>query len=340
MAQYSIQYPQVRTSRLADDFSTTLLIRAHHQLIHPQQDYYAQDQLSSHSSLMAYSRFSRPLASAPRHAPHYSPYPEMDHYKNKEPPVPVPNLIKKSRGRRVPTEAETDELNGGPSSKTRMFRCDVLGCGKCFLRGEHLKRHIRSIHTHEKRLSGSFVSTSGLASNAIIAYKCVVPSCAKHFSRRDNLVQHLKIHKDLDVTALTTALQESPLSFQDFDYERKSISPPATSDDSSYSASPSPPHQHQTTIIGVGLPATEPQYPPNDTFDRFLMTNITMAVSPLQQQDSASPTGVDYFYDAYTGAMPQYVQQDQSFNQHSAYSLSPPVSSLPQNQMPVHYFYQ
>ena len=156
MAQYSIQYPQVRTSRVADDFSTTLLIRANHQLIHPQQDYYAQDQLSSHSSLMAYSRFSRPLASAPRHAPHYSPYPEMDPYKNKEPPVPVPNLIKKSRGRRVPTEAEAEELGGGPSSKTRMFRCDVLGCGKCFLRGEHLKRHIRSIHTHEKRLSGSF----------------------------------------------------------------------------------------------------------------------------------------------------------------------------------------
>jgi len=92
-------------------------------------------------------------------------------------------------------------------------------------------------------------------------------------------------------------------------------------------------------ITGVGLPASESQYPTNDTFDRFLMTSITMAVSPLQQQDSASPTGVDYFYDAYTGAMPQYVQQDQSFNQHSAYTLSP-VSSLPQNQMPVHYFYQ
>jgi hypothetical protein len=78
----------------------------------------------------------------------------------------------------------------------------------------------------------------------------------------------------------------------------------------------------------------------NDTFDRFLMTNITMVVSPLQQQESAPSTGVDYFYDASIGAMPQYVQQEQSLNQHSAYSLSPPVSSLPQNPMPVHYFYQ
>lgn len=272
---------------------------------------------------MAYSHYSRPSTSVPRHTPHYSPYP-MDHYKTKESPVPIPNLIKKSRGRRVPTEAEADELNSGSSSKTRMFRCDVLGCGKCFLRGEHLKRHIRSIHTHEK------------------PYKCVVPSCGKHFSRRDNLVQHLKIHKDLDVSALTSSLPPSPpFSFQDFsDYERKSVSPVATSDDSSYSASPSPPHQHQTAIIGMGLPVSESHYLINDTFDRFLMTNITMAVSSLQDQDPATSTGVDYLYDPSIGAMPQYVQQEQqSFNQHSAYSLSP-VSPLPQNPMPVHYFYQ
>lgn len=294
------------------------------QMIHPQQDYYLQDQLSPRSNLVAYSHFSRPSTCVPRHPSHYSPYPNMDHYKTKESPVPVPNLIKKSRGRRVPTETETDELAGGPSSKTRMFRCDVLGCGKCFLRGEHLKRHIRSIHTHEK------------------PYKCVVPSCGKHFSRRDNLVQHLKIHKDLDVAALASALPPSPpFSFQDFsDYERKSASPVATSDDSSYSASPSPPHHHQTTVTGMGLPVSEPQYLINDTFDRFLMTNITMAVSSSHEQDPAS-SGVDYFYDPSIGAMPQYAQQEQqSFNQHSAYSLSPPVSSLLQNQMPVHYFYQ
>lgn len=294
------------------------------QMIHPQQDYYAQDHLSLQSNLMAYAHFSRPSSSVHRHQSHYSPYP-MDHYKTKESPVPVPNLIKKSRGRRVPTEAETDELSGGPSSKTRMFRCDVLGCGKCFLRGEHLKRHIRSIHTHEK------------------PYKCVVPSCGKHFSRRDNLVQHLKIHKDLDVSALSSALPPSPpFSLQDFsDYERKSVSPVATSDDSSYSSSPSPPHHHQTAISGMGLPVSEQQYLINDTFDRFLMTNITMAVSSLHDQDTASPTGVNYLYDPSVGAMPQYAQQEQqSFNQHSAYSLSPPVSSSPHNSMPVHYFYQ
>lgn len=68
------------------------------------------------------------------------------------PPVPVPNLTKKSRGRRVPTAedaaAESEAVEG---RKGRVYVCKVEECGKCFSRGEHLKRHIRSIHTHEKR---------------------------------------------------------------------------------------------------------------------------------------------------------------------------------------------
>jgi hypothetical protein len=83
-------------------------------------------------------------------------------------PVPVPNLTKKSRGRRVPTmeelraESATVVKNvnsrkkgvSTPSSKaTRTYTCDVDGCGKLFARGEHLKRHVRSIHTYEKRQS-------------------------------------------------------------------------------------------------------------------------------------------------------------------------------------------
>lgn len=67
-------------------------------------------------------------------------------------PVPVPNLTKKSRGRRVPikTVAQSEET---PEGDKRSYVCKVEGCGKCFHRGEHLKRHIRSIHTHEKRES-------------------------------------------------------------------------------------------------------------------------------------------------------------------------------------------
>lgn len=107
-------------------------------------------------------------------------------------PVPVPHLTKKSRGRKVPdvepeipwpkgTHVELDDddeeeeeeekpysLRGSRSSRSgrkpanpyslaeggkRTFKCEVAGCGKCFVRGEHLKRHVRSIHTYDKRAS-------------------------------------------------------------------------------------------------------------------------------------------------------------------------------------------
>ena len=66
-------------------------------------------------------------------------------------PVPVPNLTKKSRGRRVPTFSSVVVNPDGVTKRTRGYTCRVPGCGKCFARGEHLKRHIRSIHTNEKR---------------------------------------------------------------------------------------------------------------------------------------------------------------------------------------------
>jgi hypothetical protein len=65
-------------------------------------------------------------------------------------PTPIPNLTKKSRGRRVPTQ-EFSRTPTTDQKDTRLYICQVEGCGKCFHRGEHLKRHIRSIHTHEKR---------------------------------------------------------------------------------------------------------------------------------------------------------------------------------------------
>lgn len=77
-------------------------------------------------------------------------------------PIPVPNLTKKSRGRRVPTMSSLEDIRSAASGagrkrqtmagkNTRMYLCEVKGCGKCFARGEHLKRHVRSIHTYEKR---------------------------------------------------------------------------------------------------------------------------------------------------------------------------------------------
>ena len=69
-------------------------------------------------------------------------------------PVPVPNLTKKSRGRKVPTSSGEPlyALSKDKSKKgTRTYTCHVDGCAKCFVRSEHLKRHIRSIHTNDKR---------------------------------------------------------------------------------------------------------------------------------------------------------------------------------------------
>ncbi|KAF8971778.1 hypothetical protein BDZ97DRAFT_1616352, partial [Flammula alnicola] len=104
-------------------------------------------------------------------------------------PIPVPNLTKKSRGRRVPTMSSIEDLRSaasgagrkrqGPAGKgARMYLCEVEGCGKCFARGEHLKRHVRSIHTYEK------------------PHRCLYPGCGKDFSRHDNLGQHMRVHKN------------------------------------------------------------------------------------------------------------------------------------------------
>ncbi|KAF5343515.1 hypothetical protein D9757_014177 [Collybiopsis confluens] len=43
-------------------------------------------------------------------------------------------------------------VSGGIRKATgeRKYVCTAAGCGKCFVRGEHLKRHVRSLHTWDK----------------------------------------------------------------------------------------------------------------------------------------------------------------------------------------------
>jgi len=109
----------------------------------------------------------------------------------KPPPIPIPELTKKSRGRRVP---DGTSPQGGKDD--RKYKCHVTDCGKSvlcfslssccyscvssrqFARGEHLKRHIRSIHTNEK------------------PHQCPYPGCPRSFSRTDNMMQHMRTHDD------------------------------------------------------------------------------------------------------------------------------------------------
>jgi len=59
--------------------------------------------------------------------------------------------------------AEEGFASGGPGTlaagsleaelRPRPFVCTIEGCGKAYIRAEHLKRHVRSIHANDKRES-------------------------------------------------------------------------------------------------------------------------------------------------------------------------------------------
>ncbi|KAF9332842.1 hypothetical protein BG006_004264 [Podila minutissima] len=76
---------------------------------------------------------------------------------------------KRSRGRRVSSHPD--------NSGCKVFTCRYEDCGKIFKRSEHLKRHVRSIHTMDK------------------PFECPIQNCPKRFSRSDNLNQHIRIHR-------------------------------------------------------------------------------------------------------------------------------------------------
>ncbi|KAI6124600.1 hypothetical protein EV401DRAFT_2068774 [Pisolithus croceorrhizus] len=82
------------------------------------------------------------------------------------PPPPTP---RSSRGRKVPWS----EGNVSPDTN-RTIQCNV--CGRWFHRGEHVKRHIATLHSTAK------------------PYACLFPTCNKVFSRRDNCKYHYNAH--------------------------------------------------------------------------------------------------------------------------------------------------
>ncbi|GAO52277.1 hypothetical protein G7K_6357-t1 [Saitoella complicata NRRL Y-17804] len=84
------------------------------------------------------------------------------------------------------TTLETHDPDANPIVETndKNFTCTL--CKKGFRRMEHLKRHVRSLHTMEK------------------PYECYI--CKKHFSRSDNLTQHMRVHGIGDVPSKKIAV--------------------------------------------------------------------------------------------------------------------------------------
>ncbi|KAG0280214.1 hypothetical protein BGZ95_010892 [Linnemannia exigua] len=86
-----------------------------------------------------------------------------------------------------------------PDTPSRVFNCNIDVCGKLFKRSEHLKRHVRSVHTLEK------------------PFTCPYTDCPKSFSRSDNLNQHIRVHRhDKEKTALAAVAAAAPKPFACF----------------------------------------------------------------------------------------------------------------------------
>ncbi|KAG6331803.1 hypothetical protein ID866_7288, partial [Astraeus odoratus] len=93
-------------------------------------------------------------------------------------PVPLPHVMNKARGRKVAVSLDGQPIYGRSADKAkngvRSFLCTAEGCNAIFVRNEHLKRHIRSIHTQEQ------------------PWCCPMPGCGLTFSRKDNWVKHCR----------------------------------------------------------------------------------------------------------------------------------------------------
>jgi len=82
------------------------------------------------------------------------------------------------RAKRTPRKANSVPTNApDENTTTRSYVCTLSGCGKCFVRGEHLKRHVRSIHTHDKRKYLFFSVTCVFCKCNVHGLRMSVSSC-------------------------------------------------------------------------------------------------------------------------------------------------------------------
>ncbi|KAI0673912.1 hypothetical protein C8Q78DRAFT_969122 [Trametes maxima] len=119
-----------------------------------EQKYYADD----HGVLVRYN----PIGCPPEYLVRY-PRPKRDLAE------PIPGLSKPARGRAVPKA-------GNSSDPRRRHVCPVETCKKTFIKRDHLDRHIRSLHRHER------------------GNDCHDSDCSFTSGRRDNMAAHERTH--------------------------------------------------------------------------------------------------------------------------------------------------
>ncbi|KAG0190250.1 hypothetical protein DFQ28_002287 [Apophysomyces sp. BC1034] len=136
---------------------------------HPHHHHQQQQPLQHRHSISA-SYFGYPLYTPPPRHHSFS-------HPTQQPDVCISPGTEKTEGQAPPKRSRGRRVSSVPSGNIRMFTCKTDGCGKVFKRSEHLKRHIRSIHTLEK------------------PFECPYQNCHKRFSRSDNLNQHIRIHR-------------------------------------------------------------------------------------------------------------------------------------------------
>ncbi|KAF9148305.1 hypothetical protein BG015_009958 [Linnemannia schmuckeri] len=102
-----------------------------------------------------------------------------------------------SAGATGPKTLKQRRASLSPDTPSRVFNCMIDDCGKLFKRSEHLKRHVRSVHTLEK------------------PFTCPYKDCPKSFSRSDNLNQHIRVHRH-DKEKAAAAAAAAPKPFTNF----------------------------------------------------------------------------------------------------------------------------